>query len=305
MRIYICDYESHAGKWIYQGYQKAWSSLGYKVVKCDPGTGPPNPEPNEKYMVMVTDYDISDRNINILENSHKSFLFVQPSRFPEPWAGHPNFTSQQAPQTSKKINQMDNVYPWTFANTSGSDFYPLWDRKINTIPLAFDSISYNPTEVDKYKQFDISFVGGWADNGFDEKRKIMIQTFSAFKDSGLRCGFFINKNLTHQQECDLLANSKMTINIHDAYQRALGTDTNERTFKSLGLNGLMISDTIKQLNDLFPNVRTTLKPFEMVKLAKEILTLPDSEIVNIKETNRENILKNHCYINRVQTFLDL
>ena len=171
--------------------------------------------------------------------------------------------------------------------------------------MAFDSISYNPTEVDKYKQFDISFVGGWADNGFDEKRKIMIQTFSAFKDSGLRCGFFINKNLTHQQECDLLANSKMTINIHDAYQRALGTDTNERTFKSLGLNGLMISDTIKQLNDLFPNVRTTLKPFEMVKLAKEILTLPDSEIVNIKETNRENILKNHCYTNRVKSLLDL
>ena len=67
----------------------------------------------------------------------------------------------------------------------------------------------------------------------------------------------------------------------------------------------MISDTVKQLNDIFPSVRTTLEPSEMVTIAKEILSLPESEIDNIKEVNRENILKNHCYINRAQAFLDL
>lgn len=318
MKIYISDFEKHAGKWIYQGYQKAWASLGFEVIKCDTSAYPkyvlpePQPAPGEEYMVMLTEYDAQlmhdapgIRSINLIANSTKTFLFVQPSRYPEPWAQHPNFTTCLNIQLSSMIKQMDNVYPWTFADARAYDFYPRWEDKINTVPLAFDSIGYTPTEVEKYKQFDISFVGGWADNGFDEKRKIMMKTFAAFKDSGLKCGFFINKNLSHQQECDLLANSKMTINVHDAYQRTLGTDTNERTYKSLGLNGLMISDTVKQLNDIFPSVRTTLEPSEMVTIAKEILSLPESEIDNIKEVNRENILKNHCYINRAQAFLDL
>jgi len=318
MKIYISDFEKHAGKWIYQGYQKAWASLGFEVIKCDTSAYPkyilpePQPAPGEEYMVMLTEYDAQlmhdasgIRSIDLIANSTKTFLFVQPSRYPEPWAQHPNFTTCLNIQLSSMIKQMDNVYPWTFADAGAYDFYPRWEDKINTVPLAFDSIGYTPTEVEKYKQFDISFVGGWADNGFDEKRKIMMKTFAAFKDSGLKCGFFINKNLSHQQECDLLANSKMTINVHDAYQRTLGTDTNERTYKSLGLNGLMISDTVKQLNDIFPSVRTTLEPSEMVTIAKEILSLPESEFDNIKEVNRENILKNHCYINRAQTFLDL
>ena len=305
MKIYICDYESHAGKWIYQGYQKAWSSLGFDIVKCTQGEYPPNSDPNEKYMVMATDYDVHPGNIAIIEKSLKTFLFVQPSNFPEPWGTHPNFISQLDTQTTNLIDQMKNVHLWTFVDTSKNNFYPQWTKKINTIPLAFDSISYVSTEVEEYKQFDVSFVGGWANNGFDEKRKIMINTFSKFQDSGLKCGFFINRNLSHQQECDLLANSKMTINIHDEYQRVLGLDTNERTFKSLGLNGLMISDTVKQLNNLFPDIQTTLDTTELVEMVKKTLSQSEKLIYNIKQNNKENILKNHCYVNRVESLLYL
>ena len=124
-------------------------------------------------------------------------------------------------------------------------------------------------------------------------------------NSGLKCGFFVNKNLTHKQECDLLANSKITLNIHDAYQRVLGLDTNERTFKSLGLNGLLVSDKVKQLNELFPNVATSLSADELVSITKEILSLSENEIKIIKEENKHNILENHCYINRVKTLMSL
>jgi spore maturation protein CgeB len=123
--------------------------------------------------------------------------------------------------------------------------------------------------------------------------------------SGLNCGFFVGKNLTHQQECEVLHNSKLTLNIHDAYQRILGNDTNERTFKSLGLNGLMVSDTIRQLNSIFPNLKTSLEPDELVQITKDYLSLTDKELNDIKEENRQNILDNHCYTNRVQQLLDL
>jgi spore maturation protein CgeB len=148
-------------------------------------------------------------------------------------------------------------------------------------------------------------VGGWANNGFDEKRKIIIDIFSKFKDSGLKCGFFVNKNLTHQQECDLLRNSKLTLNIHDAYQRSLGLDTNERTFKSLGLNGALVSDTVGQLGRLFPEVKTSLDANEIVEITRDLLNLNPSDLEEIKSKNKDDILANHCYTNRIQELVKL
>ena len=216
----------------------------------------------------------------------------------------PNFYCDANEEGVRVLSDMDNVVLWTFAKVVPK-FYSQWNKDIHTIPLAFDSINYNPQVAEKYKQFDISFVGGWANNGFNEKRKIIIDIFSKFKDSGLKCGFFINKNLTRQQECDLLANSKMTLNIHDAYQRVLGLDTNERTFKSLGLNGLMISDTVEHLNEIFPDVRTSIDPQELVNITKEILSLTQSEINVIKEKNKQEIIDNHCYVNRIDQLMSL
>ena len=97
----------------------------------------------------------------------------------------------------------------------------------------------------------------------------------------------------------------MTLNIHDAYQRTLGLDTNERTFKSLGLNGLMVSDSVTQLNNLFPEIKTSSNSEEIVNIAKEILSLTQSEINVIKEKNKQEIMDNHCYTNRVNQLMSL
>ena len=133
----------------------------------------------------------------------------------------------------------------------------------------------------------------------------MMENFIEFKKSDLNCGFFINRNLTHEQENLLLYNSKVTINIHDAYQRALGFDTNERTFKSLGLNGILISDKVGQLERMFPNIKTSNTPTELIEFTKEYISLTEKELGNIREENRQNILDNHCYTHRVQKLLSL
>ena len=75
--------------------------------------------------------------------------------------------------------------------------------------------------------------------------------------------------------------SKISLNIHDAYQRTLGCDTNERTFKSLGLNGILISDKIKQLENIFPNIKTSNDSSELVRITKEYLSLTEKELNNI------------------------
>ena len=324
-KIYIQDHRGEigytgAGHWIYNGYKKAWECLGYETKYL---SGLPD-EIDEiyqlaleghEYRMMLTDsfysqlrkaavsrFNMDDEVKVIVKKCDAIYLFAQPNNFPMPWGSHPNFKCLCAPELIEESNSLDNIKLWSFANIN-REYFPLW-KHIDTVPLAFDNISYEYLEDEKYK-FDVCFVGGRANNGFDEKYSIMMKHFLAFKDSGLKCGFFVGKNLTHEQENKILFNSKVSINIHDAYQRKLGLDTNERTFKSLGLTGVLVSDKIGQVNNLFPDVKTTNDAKEMVKFVKEYVNMPEKELQKIKTENRKLILEKHTYTNRVKQLLDL
>tara|TARA_R110000824_G_scaffold159179_4_gene333389 strand:+ start:653 stop:1597 length:945 start_codon:yes stop_codon:yes gene_type:complete len=314
MKAYIPNYPAHAGHWIYKGYQLAWAKLGYDVITNVPDEAAPttaaaasapitNEQLKEDYTIMVVDALVNEQVLEAIDKSHKTFVYVQPNTFPQPWGSHPNFQCLASDKIINILNQMDNVYLWTFGDdTSG---HTKWKKEVHTVPLAFDSLTYKPIKDENYSKYDICFVGGWADNGFNEKRKIMIKYFSEFMKSGLNCGFFVNKNISQEQENALLYNSKISLNVHDAYQRILGYDTSERTFKSLGLNGILLSDKVGQLERIFPNVKTTMEPSEMVRITKEYLSLSEKELNDAKEENRQNILENHCYIHRVEQLLAL
>ena len=64
-------------------------------------------------------------------------------------------------------------------------------------------------------------------------------------------------------------------------------------------------DKIKQLENIFPNIKTSNDSSELVRITKEYLSLTEKELNNIKEENRQNILDNHCYTNRVKQLLSL
>jgi len=301
MKIYIKRPSIQgAWMWITKGYASAWESLGFEVVYYDliediPTTG--------EYDLMARDWDLKGiKGIKVIEAARRVYFFAQPNDFPLPWGSHPNFHSQCTDDAINKLNKLDNVYLWNFGNNG--PYHPKW-KKINRIPLAFDSMSYRFVDDDKYK-FDVCFVGGWANNGFNEKRKIMLEYFKEFKDSDLKCGFFINRGLTHEQENAILYNSKVAINIHDAYQRALGMDTNERTFKSLGTTGLLVSDNIEQIKDLALDAILTESPKEMVEVVKRcVFDITSEEREEIKIKNRDNILQGHTYIRRAEDLLEI
>jgi hypothetical protein len=317
MKVYVPSYSSHAGHWIYKGYQDAWKHLGYDIWTeqevhpagaCTMTTPLPYTaeELQEEYIIMSVDACVaqnSEKFMEVAAKSYKPFVYVQPNKFPHPWGTHPNFISIAPDNVIEQLNEIDNVYLWTFGDDTTS-YHNKW-KGVHSIPLAFDSINYKHSINDKYKKFDVCFVGGWANNGFNEKRKIMIDIFSNFKKSELKCAFAIEKNLSHEQETELISSSRVTLNIHDAYQRILGTDTNERTFKTLGLNGCLISDTVGQLNRLFPELETSLDSQEIVEITKQYVQLTDVELNDIKEKNIQNILENHCYTNRVEKLLKL
>ena len=298
-QIFIRNHPAHAGYWIYRGYVKAWESHGYKVHLYDDITEVPSRANGHDYEIMGVDYYLSQQHYDVLEKAKKAYLFVNPNHFPYPWGTHKNYVYHGPDEIVNTINSFDHVHLWTWLDST--EYHVRW-KDVHVLPLAYDNISYNSDiKSDKYK-FDVCYIGGWANNGFNEKRKIMIQHFSKFKDSGLKCGIFINKDLTHEQENIILYNSKVALNIHDQYQRELGLDTNERTFKSLGLTGALVSDKVTQLTRLFSDTPVANDPAQMLQMVKYLIS--SNELQEIKQQNRKNILDNHTYVHRVKEMLE-
>ena len=297
MKVYIKYHKNFAGKWIYKGFASAWKRLGYDVEYYESLED----VDDKGHYIMAIDYDLKNKDkliqrLDTLESAEKVFLYSQPNVFPEPWGAHDNFVSIAQPEAIKKINSFDHVTKWSWL--ADKKYYTEWEN-VNTVLLAHDSENYEPMKDDDYK-FDVCFVGGWADNGFNEKKRIMLNHFIAIKKLKLNCGIFVNKNIPHSVENKILYNSKIAINIHDNYQRILGLDINERTFKSLGLTGFLISDHIECMKNIFPNVPLAKDAEEMANLIEEHIS---KDISEVKEKNREDILKNHTYKNRVRELL--
>lgn len=300
MNIYIQEHNGHAGKWIYNGYAHAWEYLDHKVIFINDLSEVDKIKP---YKLFICDSKVTNQNIDVLKNSFKTYLYVQPNIFPEPWGLHPNFQCCLKDDVINQINKLKNVIKWNFG--SSGIYHTKW-KDVLSLPLAFDDINYNYLIPDSF-DYDICFIGGIADNGFNEKIHIIKETLDYFlQKSGLKCAFAINQNLTHEQENYILTKSKIALNIHDAYQRKLGLDTNERTFKSLGCTGILISDDIKQAKDLFSSTAIFENDLQKcIEQAKLICNFSLNELINIKKNNQKIILQNHTYINRVQKFLSL
>ena len=305
MKMIIVYHPGGAGKWIYKGYKSAWEKRGYEVMYSkdvgDPSTL------GEDYSLMLVEALIGDLEaytfdsiVKLMERATKVFLFVQPHSFPLPWGKHPNFVTGSKDKFVELVNNMPNVHLWTFNSAVESEYYSKW-KDVNYIPLAFDSINYTPQVYPDFA-YDVAYVGGQANNAFDEKKQIMLEYFEEIKKLGINMGVFVERNLSTQQEADMIFNSKIAINLHDAYQQKLGLDSNERTFKSLGINGFLISDSVAEVERLFPDVPTAKSATEFAELIKEYL---DKDLTEIKKKNKELIMKDHTYLNRVQQMMDL
>ena len=106
MKIYVYYYPNHAWKWIYGAYQKAWASKGFDVIKIPSNRHiSETVDTSEEYMLMVTDAAANEgHNLEVIEKSYKTFLYVQPNEFPRPWGAHPNFTSIATEATIEQIS---------------------------------------------------------------------------------------------------------------------------------------------------------------------------------------------------------
>ena len=298
MKIFLQKNEHQAWKWITIGYQKAFSFFGYETVIVNNLN---EIDTSQDYCVFFREDGVNDLTIDVLKKSKVSYLYVQPNHFTYHWGQHPSWQCSVSLENINKLNSFKNVKKWTFCNETS--FFNLW-KDVHVMPLAYDSLSYEANTVKDYK-YDICFIGGFADNGFNEKIKNIREMLEAFAQSGLKCGFSVNGNVSHEVENFVLNNSKTALNIHDLYQRVVGLDSNERTFKSLGCNGILLCDEVEQVKKLFPDIYCSNDPQKLISKAKEICSLEINDLNSIKEKNKANIINNHTYLKRVEKFISL
>jgi len=286
--------------WILEGYRLAWQSLNYDVNYFNDIE---ELRDEENHIIMIFDWDLhqkKDSYLKIFEKSYKTFLFVQPNNFPNPWGTHPNFISCLDENYINKLNSIKKIKKWSILLQNKEDnYFNLWDGHIEAIHFAYNNIAYESLKkYNKSLEFDLCYVGSWANNGFDEKKQIMMQYFGKLKQTNLKCGFFINKNLTIEQEASLLFSSKIGFNVHDNYARTLKLDINERVFKTLGLNGFMSSDMPYLINKILPNCKT-ISYNSIDDMIEKTIDHINIDLKDIKQNNIDLILKGHTYINRV------
>lgn len=101
--------------------------------------------------------------------------------------------------------------------------------------------------------------------------------------------------------------SKISINVHESYQREFGGDCNERTFKIPLAGGFQITDDVKCIRNFF-------KDGEEIVIAKDkddwfekihyFMKNPD-KMSSIIKAGRERVLKDHTYHNRVEYLIEI
>lgn len=295
MKVFVPEYLHDAGKWIYQGYYNAWKNLGYEVYAYT--VGDLEGIPKDSYVMAV---DSKAYDFEKLATFEKIFLYCRNNEMPFPYGTHPNFVCDLEKDKIEFLNNCKNVIKFNFGKVL-PEYMSLW-KDVHYIPLAFDNISYKNLRTSKHL-YDVCFIGGWAHNGFNEKQKIIKDTLSHFQNSKLKCGFFVNKNISHEEENKILCNSKVCLNIHDGNQRKYGLDTNERTFKAYGCCGYMLSDGITCLYDPPLNKfrwDTTGLWLNLSLMVEE--WIEDPNLPKIKKHNFEEV-KKHTYTERVKELL--
>lgn len=200
----------------------------------------------------------------------------------------------------------------------------------HTIPLAADKIILKP-QFQKRFEADISFIGTnlpqkrdfFREYVFPLKRKYDLRLYGQDWTWFDRCLGLIQKagqlyniplirslqkpKLQLSDEPAIYTSSRVSINVHEEYQRRYGGDCNERTFKIPLSGGFEICDDVACIRKYFKEgeeiiiARNSEEWFEKIG---HFLKHPE-ERLKIIEAGQKKVLSEHTYHNRAQQILDI
>ncbi len=198
-----------------------------------------------------------------------------------------------------------------------------------TIPLAADVLGLKP-KVDARFKADISFIGTnlpdkrsfFSNYVFPLKKEYDLKLHGQdwtlsdrlmgwIQRAGQYSGFSLLSNirkpsLNSVEEASVYFNTKISINVHEEYQRKYGGDCNERTFRIPVSGGFEITDRVACITKYFKEgeemiLADTTDWFDKIRYYME----RPEERQKIIQAGRSRVLKEHTYHHRVTKFIDI
>lgn len=202
--------------------------------------------------------------------------------------------------------------------------------KYYTIPLAADKITMK-NEISRDFIADISYIGTYlpekrklfSDCVFPLKNKYDLKLYGQDWTIRDRLLGWIQKfgqyyNISHlssirkpklklEDEAKIYSSSKISINIHEEYQRMFGGDCNERTFKIPLCGGFEITDDVACIRKYFKageEIIIAKNREDWFKKIDNYMNNPDKKFAII-EAGRDRVLKDHTYHNRAEQLIKI
>lgn len=199
-----------------------------------------------------------------------------------------------------------------------------------TLPLAADKTFHFP-EFEQRFEADISFIGT---NLPDKRPFFKKQVYPLKKDYDLKLygqdwtmqdkllgwsqkiGQYFNlpglrsiqkPKLQLEDERKIYSSSKISINVHEEYQRNFGNDCNERTFKIPVCGGFEITDDVECIRKYFKDGKEIVIAKNVDDWFEKIhyYMANPQERQKISEAGKVRVLAEHTYHNRIQSLLEL
>lgn len=201
----------------------------------------------------------------------------------------------------------------------------------HTIPLAADSIALKNSKVNNKYSSDISFIGTFLpekkiffrEQVFPLKNKYKLNIYGQDWNNWDRLLGWVQKfgqyfnipklrsikkpTLQLVDEAEIYSSSKISINVHEEYQKIFGGDCNERTFKIPFCGGFEITDDVACIRKYFEDGKEIIIAKDKQDWFDKIdyyMNNPDHRKIII-EAGRQRVIKEHTYHSRVKQIIEI
>ena len=332
----------YAGRTIYHGYKNAFTHLGheFKELTADDDfmTTLAKFQP-DIFMTSLNNYYLRYLDLDILNQYRKKGLKVLVNI---PFWDSPlsklriNETPglKDTPEHIKLLadDRLGDIFYNICEQGDGrmKGFEQATGLKYHTVPLAADHLTLKPA-VDSRFASDIAYIGTYLPakreffkaQVFPLRRKYNLRLYGQDWTARDRCLSLIQKagqyfnipvlktiqkpKLQLNDEAKIYRTAKISINVHEDYQKQFGGDCNERTFKIPLCEGLEITDDVACIAKYF----VTDKEMIIARNQQDWFEKIDYYLKNpeaakkIIAAGKARVLNEHTYVHRAQQLIDL
>jgi len=316
MKVGLTVPNSGAGRWAWTGWLNAFNAIGHEAFIINGSIA----NRNDIDLVICSTSNPSEDIIKWRNsNKHKKLALNVLAWTNEdlPCINNPGVQASEGNVLYAQELKPDIVFAQYFEKWREILLSNWRDRegyKLGSMGMAADSTVYDYSKelLINIKQYPIFYVGGYWPYKARNIDKYLLPVFQKYFDKSMIIGKgwpwpFRTNEITNEREVGYhFRNALVCPNVHEPHSTLGGYDIVERVFKVMYCGGLLISDYVKEMEDIGikngVHCLMAKNPEEYMALVDQALTDP-TKYNTIRENGRMFVGVQHTYIHRVNSLL--